>query len=54
MFPESPLIAFRRCKNPKNILVRASLIGEVNWVGAGTDKKGSIVVVNFAIKCVTS
>ena len=37
MFPEPPLIAFRRCKNLKNILVRAWLSNEGN---GRTDKKG--------------
>ena len=37
VFPEPPLIAFRRCKNLKDILVRARLSNE----GSGaTDKKG--------------
>ena len=37
VFPEPPLIAFRRCKNLKDILVRARLSNEGN---GGTDKKG--------------
>ena len=37
VFPEPPLIAFRRCKNLKDILVRARLSSEGN---GGTDKKG--------------
>ena len=37
VFPEPPLIAFRRCKNLKDILVRARLSSEEN---GGTDKKG--------------
>ena len=37
MFPEPPLIAFRRCKNLKDILVRARLNKEGN---GGTGKKG--------------
>ena len=36
VFPEPP-IAFRRCKNLKDILVRARLSSEGN---GGTDKKG--------------
>ena len=39
VFPEPPLIAFRRCKNLKDILVRARLNSEGNG-GGGTDKKG--------------
>ena len=35
--PEPPLIAFRRCKKLKDILVRARLNSEGN---GGTDKKG--------------
>ena len=37
MLSEPPLIAFRRCKNLKDILVRAKLSSEGDW---GTDKKG--------------
>ena len=37
VFPEPPLIAFRRCKNLKDILVRARLSNEGN---GGNDKKG--------------
>ena len=37
VFPELPLIAFRRCKNLKDILVRARLSNKGN---GGTDKKG--------------
>ena len=37
VFPEPPLIAFRRCKNLNDILVRARLNSEGN---GGTDKKG--------------
>ena len=37
VFPELPFIAFRRCKNLKDILVRARLNREGN---GGTDKKG--------------
>ena len=37
VFPEPPLIAFRRCKNLKDMLVRARLSNEGN---GGTDKKG--------------
>ena len=37
VFPEPPLIAFRRCKNVKDIRVRARLSNEGN---GGTDKKG--------------
>ena len=37
VFPEPPLIAFRRCKNLKDILVRARLNNEGN---GGTGKKG--------------
>ena len=37
VFPEIPLIAFRRCKNLKDILVRARLSSEGN---GGNDKKG--------------
>ena len=37
VFPEPHLIAFRRCKNLKDILVRARLSNEGN---GGTDKKG--------------
>ena len=37
VFPEPPLIAFRRCKNIKDILVGARLSNEGN---GGTDKKG--------------
>ena len=37
VFPEPPLIAFRRCKNLKDVLVRARLSNEGN---GGTDKKG--------------
>ena len=37
VFPEPPLIAFRRCKNLKDILVRARFNSEGN---GGTDKKG--------------
>ena len=37
VFPEPPLIAFRRCKNLKVILVRARLSNEGK---GGTDKKG--------------
>ena len=36
VFPEPPLIVFRRCKNIKDILVRARLSNEGN---GGTDKK---------------
>ena len=37
VFPELPLIAFRRCKNLKDIPVRARLSSEGN---GGIDKKG--------------
>ena len=37
VFPKPPLIAFMRCKNLKDILVRAMLSNEGN---GGTDKKG--------------
>ena len=36
VFPEPPLMAFRRCKNLMDILVRAKLSNEGN---GGTDKK---------------
>ena len=51
VFPEPPLIAFRRCKNLKDILVRARLNSEGN---GGTDKRGVLVVVNLVVKCVMS
>ena len=37
VFPEPPVIAFRRCKNLKDILVRARLSNKGN---GGNDKKG--------------
>ena len=49
MFPEPPLIAFRRCKNLKDILVRASLNNEGNG-----GRRDVLVVVNLVVKRVMS
>ena len=46
VFPEPPLIAFRRCKNLKDILVRARLNNEGS---RGQIKRG---VENLVVKCV--
>ena len=51
VFPEPPLIAFRRCKNLKDILVRARLSNEGN---GGTDKQGCSRCGNLVVKCVMS
>ena len=50
MFPEPPFIAFRRCKNLKDILVRARLSTEGN--GGGLIRRVVFVVVNPDVKCV--
>ena len=52
VFPEPPLIAFRRCKNLKDILVRARLNSEGN--GGGLIRRDVLVVVNLVVKCVMS
>ena len=52
MFPEPPLIAFRRCKNLNNILVRVRLNSEVREMG-GLIRRDVLVVVNLVVKCVT-
>ena len=51
VFPEPPLIAFRRCKNLKDILVRTRLSNEGN---GGSDKRDVLVVVNLVVKSVMS
>ena len=51
VFPEPPLIAFRRCKNLKDILVRARLNNEGN---GGLIRRDVLVVVNLVVKCVMS
>ena len=50
VFPEPPLIAFRRCKNLKDILVRARLSNEGN---GGMIRTDVLVVVNLVVKCIT-
>ena len=39
VFPEPPVIAFRRCKNLEDIMVR---VGFIVRVRGGTDKKGCL------------
>ena len=51
MFPEPSLLAFRRCKNLKDILVRARLSNEGN---GGLIRRDVLVVVNLVVKCVMS
>ena len=50
VFPEPPLIAFRRCKNLKDILVRARLNSEGN---GGLIRRDVLIVVNLVVKSVT-
>ena len=49
VFPEPPVIAFRRCKNLKDILVRARLYSEGN---GGLIRRDVFVVVSPDVKCV--
>ena len=49
VIPKPPLIAFRRCKNLKDILVRARLSNEGH---GGQIRRGVLVVVNLVVKFV--
>ena len=50
VFPEPPLIAFRICKNLKDILVR---VGSIVREMGGLIRRDVLVVVNLVVKCVT-
>ena len=51
VFPEPPLIAFRRCKNLKDILVRARLSNDLGNQVGGLIRRGVLVVQSACFKC---